>query len=310
MPHRSRFGLIAAGALLLIGLQSAAPPQAPPGYLSSFRWQIDDSRFGGFSAIDLSGDGARFTAVSDRGSWVSGQILRDASGRITGLQAGPVLPLQDAGGKALRGKAGDAEGLAIGADGTAWVSFEGDTRVMRYDRLDGPAVELPRAEAFGRMHPNGGPEALAIDALGRLYTLPEGYEGMGWPVPIFRYDAGEWTLAFRFPRDPAFLPAGADFGPDGRLYVLERKFLGPGGFASRVIALDLPAGDAPPGEDPPMLQPQTVLETPPGLHDNLEGLAVWRDAAGQIRLTLIADDNFTFYLRTEIVEYRLPPDPP
>jgi hypothetical protein len=44
-----------------------------------------------------------------------------------------------------------------------------------------------------------------------------------------------------------------------------------------------------------------------GQHDNLEGLSVWRDAKGTIRLTMIADDNFYFFQTTEIVEYGIPP---
>jgi hypothetical protein len=44
-----------------------------------------------------------------------------------------------------------------------------------------------------------------------------------------------------------------------------------------------------------------------GQHDNLEGLSVWRDTKGTIRLTMIADDNFYFFQTTEIVEYGIPP---
>jgi hypothetical protein len=43
-----------------------------------------------------------------------------------------------------------------------------------------------------------------------------------------------------------------------------------------------------------------------GIHDNLEGLAVWRDELDRIRLTMISDDNFRLVQRTEIVEYVLP----
>jgi hypothetical protein len=42
-----------------------------------------------------------------------------------------------------------------------------------------------------------------------------------------------------------------------------------------------------------------------GTHDNLEGLDVWADAEG-LRATMISDDNFRFFQRTEIVDYRLP----
>ena len=38
-----------------------------------------------------------------------------------------------------------------------------------------------------------------------------------------------------------------------------------------------------------------------------DDLAVWRDANGAIRLTMIADDNFFWVQRTEVVEYRVLP---
>ncbi len=50
---------------------------------------------------------------------------------------------------------------------------------------------------------------------------------------------------------------------------------------------------------------EVLLQTEAGTHDNLEGLAVWQDAAGAIRLTMISDDNFLPTQRTEIVDYRV-----
>ena len=47
---------------------------------------------------------------------------------------------------------------------------------------------------------------------------------------------------------------------------------------------------------------ETLIET--ARHDNLEGLAVWQAADG-LRLTMISDDNFRWFQRTEIVEYRV-----
>ncbi len=49
-----------------------------------------------------------------------------------------------------------------------------------------------------------------------------------------------------------------------------------------------------------------LLETASGTYDNLEGVSVWRDAGGRLRATMISDDNFKFFQRTEIVEYALP----
>ncbi len=91
--------------------------------------------------------------------------------------------------------------------------------------------------------------------------------------------------------------AGADFGPDGRLYVLERDFSWMGGFASRIRRFTL----GPDGFD----AGETLLETGMGSTDNFEGISVWRDADGGTRITLIADDNFFALQSTAIAEYRL-----
>ncbi len=93
---------------------------------------------------------------------------------------------------------------------------------------------------------------------------------------------------------------GADFGHDGRLYVLERGFNGLG-FRTRVRSFDISNGIA--GDE------KVLFNKGIGRHDNLEGISVWRDAAGLIRLTMISDDNFRFLQQTEIVEYALPNPP-
>jgi len=91
---------------------------------------------------------------------------------------------------------------------------------------------------------------------------------------------------------------GADFGPDGLLYILERYNIGLLAFASRVRRFKV--------HDDRIGNEEFILETPIGAYDNLEGLSVWRDAGGHIRLTMISDDNFSQQQRTEIVEFRLP----
>jgi len=48
---------------------------------------------------------------------------------------------------------------------------------------------------------------------------------------------------------------------------------------------------------------QTVMHTALGTHGNLEGLSVWRHADGSIRLTMVSDDNFLPFSRSQIVEY-------
>jgi hypothetical protein len=84
------------------------------------------------------------------------------------------------------------------------------------------------------------------------------------------------------------MTVGADFGPDGLFYILERT-VSPLGFRSRVQGLD----------------DQVLLSTLPSKHGNLEGISVWRDSAGQTRVTMVSDNNFLSVLRSEIVEYSL-----
>ena len=295
MHLRSVCTIILACGLALEG--SATPQQAGSGYVGSYIWRSDDPRMGGMSAIEVDENGRDFVALSDRGGWTRGKFKRDAQGRIIGLTAEKVRRLKGLENAPLKPARADSEGLAIAADGTAYVSFEGAARVLRYDDLGGSATNLPTPEAFRALPRNSALEALAIARDGALYTLPEDPSGTPRAIPVYRFKNGRWTQPFAIPREGTFLPVAADFGPDGKLYLLERQFRGVLGFASRVRRFALQGEGIGPAE--------TLLQTRPGEHDNLEGLAVWRDRTG-IRLTMIADDNFNFFQTTEIVEFRIP----
>lgn len=301
-PGRVKSALGAVGLAVVLAT-GVAVGQADPGTSEgeSYRWTSDAPAFGGFSALSLSADGKRFTAINDRGRWLQGQIQRDAGGRITGVQTTPLRGLRGQGDAVLTGIRADSEGMAIAPDGTVYVSFEGVARVLRYDTLAGPAANLPDHPDFRTLQINSSLEALAIDRKGRLYAVPERSGAVDRPFPVYRFANGRWDKRLSLPRRGPFLPVAADFGPDGRLYLLERHFtiwLGPAGFASRVRSFAL-TGDG-------FTDERTELETPFGQHDNLEGLSVWRDGTGALRLTMVSDDNFIALQRTEIVEYRLP----
>ncbi|MES2665397.1 MAG: esterase-like activity of phytase family protein [Pseudomonadota bacterium] len=307
MPRRSVFG-IAAGVLLAAGLQGSASPKPPAGYLASFAWRDDQPRFGGFSAIEMR-DATRFVALSDRGAFVEGTLTRDAQGVITGATTGRITLLTTDGVKPLSVPRSDSEGLALAPDGRFYVSFETAARVLQYDVLTGAARNLPTPEAFRRFPRNAGFESVAVGGDGAVYVIPERtapakggvfsrYSGTEDEpdFPVFRFRNGVWEQPFDLPRSGAYLPVSADIGPDGRLYVLERAFHGLAGFGSRVRSFAMTSTA--------LTQPVTLLESPVGLHDNLEGMSVWQDDSGALRLTLIADDNFRMFQRTEIVEYR------
>lgn len=296
MQKRSRVALTAA-ALALAGATGALADGARATFQGSFTWRSDAQAFGGFSGLEISDDGLGFVALSDRATLWHGQITRDAAGTITAISAEGPQRMRDSKGKRLRGDAADSEGLAIAPDGTIHVSFEGLHRVARYAPPEPAAQRLPQPRDFQGLQFNASLEALAIDAKGALYTLPERSGAAGRPFPVFRFRDGSWDRPFSIPRDGNWLPVGADFGPDGQLYLLERDFWGLLGFLTRVRRFHLD-GDALGGGE-------VLLQTHASRHDNLEGISAWRDATGAIRLTMISDDNFRFLQRTEFVEYRI-----
>lgn len=286
-----------AGAFLVLGLQGSASQTLPDGLVAAFPWRMDDPNFGGLSAIELADDGRSFLALSDRGAWTRGQITRDSQGRVTAIDARPMRFLRGRFEAPLDDGRNDSEGLAVAADGTLYVSFENIARVLRYDTIDGPAQNLISPREFGRMQRNSALEALAIGPDGTLYTLPERSGELNRPFPVWRYRDGVWDQPFGLRRDGGYLAVGADFGPDGRLYLLERELHGLAGFSSRVRSFAV--------SDTALSDERTDLKTQPGQHDNLEGISVWRGPDGAIWLTMVADDNFKFFQSTEIVEYRL-----
>lgn len=224
---------------------------------------------------------------------MQGRILRE-DGVITGVEAGPLVGLRDRTGRPLpQDTRGDSEGLAIGRDRRIYVSFEGNHRVRAYDAPDAAAEDLPANRAFKRLPQNGSLESLAIGEDGALYTAPETPEAAGFP--LWRLRDGAWALIGTFPRIGKFVAVGLDFDDAGRLYLLERHFAGLFGFATRVRRFEM--SDDGPAEG------EILFETTPGTHDNLEGIAVWRDHEEQLRVTMISDDNFSFLQRTELVEY-------
>ena len=297
MPKRPLLALT-AGAFLVLSLQGSASQPYPAGFLSAFEWQMDDESFGGLSGIELSDDGLSFLAISDRGTWTRGTFSRDADGRITGVNAAPLRLLRGRFEAPLDEGRNDSEGLAVASDGTVFISFENVARVLRYDQIDGPALNLYTPRQFSSFQRNSALEALAIAADGTLYTLPERSGELDRPFPVWRYRDGLWDQPFGLRRDGGYLAVAADIGPDGRFYLLEREFHGVTGFASRVRSFAL--------SETGLSEERTEFTSAVGQHDNLEGLSVWRDEGGAIRLTMISDDNFYFFQTTEIVEYRIP----
>lgn len=290
-----RFAIQLSAALFLAPVAVALDVKSA-AHLDSFVWHNPADWFGGFSALHISDDGRHMIALSDRARIVTARIER-SEGQIADIHVLGQWPVLSSNGHDMKGGVGDSEGIAVTPDGGIFISFEGVHRVAYYSALGSSARVLPRPNAFRDLADNGSFEALAINGRGWLYTLPEKNRTAKGDIPVYRWNGDEWSTPFVLPQRGGFKPVAADFGPDGRFYVLERK-VSLVGFRSRLRRWDV-VNEKPGAEE-------TLFETGTGAHDNLEGLSVWRDGQGRLRATMISDDNFLALQRTELVEYLLP----
>lgn len=287
---------MAIAFLVLIASQGGRSAAAEP--VARFASEIDIPRsaawVGGFSGLELADNGIDFHAISDRGALVRGKVSRE---RGTALEVSftEVQPILNRFGVAHSTRFADAEGLAVAADGRIFISFETEDRVSVYNDFYSPERLAGFTQEWRVFPDNKGLEALAIRSDGSLWAFAEFVRDNGSQVQVYqRPTNGEWGLTATIPTNDGLVPVGADFGPDGRLYLLERGLFTVG-FFSRVRRLTLDGSR--------IMQSETILRTIPGRHGNLEGLAVWEDSLGQIRLTMISDDNFQFLQRNQLVEY-------
>lgn len=274
----------------------APPAEQPAALVSVLDLPTDADWMGGFSGMELTPDGTGFYLVTDRG-YIAKGLLHRVAGRLERITFTDAQPIVDDQGRTREFPHTDAEGLALDAQGKVFISFERAHRVLSFDAWEAPARWPSYTRAWRALPNNAGLEALAIDAQGTLYAIPEEINAGARESLVYRRQPQEkWRVDITLPIDSEFAPVGADFGPDGRLYVLERAIY-PFGFYSRVRAMRVSDGE--------FTDIRTVLQTPLARHGNLEGIAVWRDAAGAIRLTIVSDDNFYPFMRGQIVEYVL-----
>jgi len=127
--------------------------------------------------------------------------------------------------------------------------------------------------------------------------MREGSASIRTPFRIYqRATDGTWNTIYNLPRVGSFRPVGADFGPDGHLYVLTRGFNG-FAFAAQIERVQFSNGK-PVGHE-------RLFAGEFGQFDNLEGISAWRDQQGKTRLVAISDDNFSRFQSTIIVEFEL-----
>ncbi len=287
---------IAIGAFCLVAAACSWAEGGDRARLDAvFPWDRAEDWFGGVSGMEVAEDGFGFLMVTDRGRFMEGRFIRDAEGHIVGIDVAQMEVVKNRSGEVPRPYERNSEGLARAAGGgPVYVCFEGQHKVEAFDYPGAAARSLPPLPGADQLGRNQGLEALAVDPDGRLVVISEGASDGAEGFPVWRLEEGAWHVLDNIEREGGFRPVGADFGPDGRFYLLERSF-NVVGFSNRVLRFDV-EGDT-------LVNGQELFRTATGTHDNLEALSVWRDISGAIRLTMVSDDNFFALQRTEVVEY-------
>jgi len=284
-------------------MAQAAHGDASLVWISSLTWNEDHETHGGYSGLHVSENGGRFIAITDRGDIAQGTFTR-THGKLTSaktvehdfLKPAPWSQNLGAGGRATEYNS-DAEGLAVASDGSFWVSFEGHHRLRHFTQLGATPQGVRNHPDFKKFQDNSGMEALAIDSKNRLYTLPERSGKWTRPFPVYRKAGKDWERWTSLPRRDRFLPTGADIGPDGRFYLLERQFEFLRGFATRIRRFDL--------TETGFTNEVTLLTSGFGAYGNTESISVWNAPDGSLRLTLLTDDNFNLLQSTRFHEFAL-----
>jgi len=279
-------------------------------FLGGFEILASNRKIGGLSGLITLDGGEGFLAVTDNGHWVSGRVEQTADGKPLGLSSVRFAPLLGANGKTLNARWGhDTEALTLDGSGL-YVTAETRNAVYHYpwplesgrERMIGE-VALP--EDIHALPRNAGLESLA--------AAPEGSPFAGNLVAIAEsapsdlHDLTGYVLGpggtkrFSLRRHDRFDATDAAFLPNGDLLVMERRFNLRdliGMRLRRIPAVELKA-DA-------LIEGELLLEADFNTQiDNMEGLAVHQNEAGDIILTLVSDDNRSILQRTLFLRFRL-----
>lgn len=263
--------------------------------------------FGGFSGLRLDAHGTRFWAQSDRGYLLRGRISYDKAGRPDGIEDADLSPLRDAHGPLGKSVAFDTEGLDVHGS-HAWVTAEQVQQLFRFpvaaDGSFGVGHRRAMPVSVRKLPGNAGLEAVV--------EVPAGAPGAGNVLVIAESTRHGVHPAWLVPpKGPAralsvaasdnYSVTDVDFLPSGDLVLLERRYTPPFSLSMRIRRLD--------GAD---LKAGVVLDGPVLMEasldqeiDNMEGLAVSKDAQGRTVLSLMSDDNFKFFERTLLLQFTL-----
>ncbi|SFZ85771.1 hypothetical protein SAMN02983003_2941 [Devosia enhydra] len=291
----------------------------PGGSVGGLLWRggialtSDDDRFGGLSGMGILGPDGRMVMVSDRGNFVTGQLLHDDAGRPSSVVGVDIIPMRNSAGVELpRASARDAEAMDVvirdGVPVAIRVGFENVTRVADFRLIDGvpggPAREVAIPAWLSRERSNETLEALCIappasPVAGSTLLIAEGLrdaEGNARATLLGVRDRGD--LAYT--AGPGTNPTDCAFLPNGDLLVLER------GLALITFTMKLRRVPADQVRAGMVMAGETLLEIGGSDIDNMEGVEVFAGPGGETRIALLSDNNFNDWQRSVILTFALP----
>lgn len=265
--------------------------------------------FGAISSVRFRPNGEDFVAVLDTGHWLTGRVMRDAAGALSGLADVRITPMLDMGGREPPRKMEmDAEGLAL-RDGKVIVSYEQRHRIDIYPdpgfETSKPLGRLPHLIPNNELRHNGGMEALAVSPAdsplaGALVVVAEkSIDADGNLLAAIL--EGPLKGTFAVTHHPSFDVTDGAFLPNGDLLLLERRFNfaeGVGMRIRRIRGADIRSGVVVDGEI--LLEAGMAYQI-----DNMEGMDVVKGTDGSTRLIIVSDDNHSFLQRNLMLEFKL-----
>jgi len=263
-----------------------------------FVWHMNAPDFGGLSALIMAPDGMSLLSASDRGTFVQAQVVRDGADRITDITGEKLTQVSLASGLPPSNFKMDIEALSPMPDGRIAEAFEGFVRIEILDTPQGLPVPTHRWDRFVQDFGNQAFEALATLPDGRLLAITELPVAPGQAATVL-YDGQTWRRGPRLPVGTGFAITGADTGPDGCLYLVERRFGLATGFTFRIRRLSGAVG---------AWEDRALYTSPAATLGNAEGISARKDAQGRIVLSVVTDNGFLPLHKTRLMEFRVAPE--
>jgi hypothetical protein len=264
--------------------------------------------FGGISALRVEPDGSHFLSVTDNGSWLRGRIVY-ANGKPASIADAEMAPMLGPDGRPLAERGWyDAESLTE-LGGMLYVGIERAEKIVRFDYVHdglaarGEPIKVP--DDFKTFKYNKSLECLTAGPAGSplagtlLVVTERSLNAVGNLRSYLL--KGDQIGRFAVKRSDGFDVSDCSILPPNALLLLERRYSIARGVAMRIRRV--PLADIKPGA---VVDGQVLIEADLGFQiDNMEGIAVHRNAAGETIITLVSDDNFSVLQRNLLLQFAL-----